>query len=117
MPTAAPSRCTRRCGRLAVKDGRCAEHEIKPWSVPSANSRALTSTERGRINRQQIKREPQCRGCGSTKDLHADHIVEIADGGSLFDASNLQTLCGDCHDEKSAFVRAERAAERRLARG
>lgn len=117
MPSSAPSRCTRRCGRLAVKGGRCDEHQVKAWSVPSANSRALTSTERGRINRQQIKREPQCRGCGSREHLQADHIVEIADGGSPFDESNLQTLCDTCHDIKTAAVRARRAAERRLARG
>jgi 5-methylcytosine-specific restriction protein A len=117
MPSSAPSRCTSRCGRMATNQGKCDEHQRKAWSNPSANTRALTSTERGRINRQQIKREPQCRGCGSTHDLRADHIVEIADGGSLFDESNLQTLCETCHDVKTAFVRAERAAERRASRG
>lgn len=117
MPRSAPSRCTSRCGRLATKLGRCDEHQVKPWSVPSANSRALSSKDRARIKREQIKREPQCRGCGSTEHLCADHIVEVADGGSLFDASNLQTLCQTCHDLKTDYARQHRAEERRLARG
>lgn len=55
--------------------------------------------------------------CGSSVDLEADHIIEIADGGSPFDADNLQTLCKTHHAEKSKAEKARRAAERRSARG
>lgn len=34
--------------------------------------------------------------------LQVDHIERIADGGHPFDESNLQTLCRDCHQEKTA---------------
>ncbi|MET4094577.1 HNH endonuclease signature motif containing protein [Arthrobacter sp. UYCu712] len=117
MPLSAPSRCSQRCGKLATSKGRCDDHQRAAWENPSANSRALTSTERARIHKQQIKREPHCRVCNSTEHLRADHITEIADGGSLFDASNLQTLCDDCHGIKTNAARALRAAQRRLTRG
>ncbi len=42
----------------------------------------------------------KCVTCGSTDDLHADHIVPLAKGGSN-DMSNLQTLCLLCHEEKT----------------
>jgi 5-methylcytosine-specific restriction protein A len=117
MPSAAPSRCTSRCGRLATHAGRCDEHQRKAWANPSANTRALTSADRYRIRREQLKREPQCRMCSSTEHLQADHITEIADGGSPFDEANLQTLCKGCHEIKTAAVRQRRAAERRARRG
>jgi hypothetical protein len=42
----------------------------------------------------------------------ADHVVELADGGDYFDASNLATLCKDCHHRKTAAAaRARRAVK------
>lgn len=38
----------------------------------------------------------------SIPQLQVDHINRVADGGALFDESNLQTLCDDCHGEKTA---------------
>ncbi len=32
-----------------------------------------------------------------------DHIVRIEAGGAALDLDNLQTLCKDCHDMKSAL--------------
>lgn len=48
--------------------------------------------------------------------LEVDHIVPISEGGHPFDPANLQTLCTDCHNDKSAEEaarRAERRAEER----
>jgi 5-methylcytosine-specific restriction endonuclease McrA len=45
--------------------------------------------------------EPECVQCGSTDQLEVDHIIEVADGGSLYDHANLQTLCHQHHEEKS----------------
>lgn len=48
------------------------------------------------IATEQIRREPQCRRCGSRKNLEAHHIVPLHSGGSnRFD--NLMTLCYTCH--------------------
>lgn len=42
------------------------------------------------------------------KQLEVDHITPIADGGHPFDPGNLQTLCEDCHSEKTALENSER---------
>jgi 5-methylcytosine-specific restriction protein A len=114
MPSSPLSRCTEPgCGTLTSK-GRCELHERKPWENKSANSLALTGADRNRINREQVKREPQCRNCGSRDRLQADHIIEVADGGALFDPANLQTLCRDCHGVKTEVFRSRRRQVRAL---
>jgi 5-methylcytosine-specific restriction enzyme A len=39
---------------------------------------------------------------------HADHVVEVADGGGSCDMSNIQSLCLTCHKQKTAKLRALR---------
>ncbi|MBO0596577.1 HNH endonuclease [Nesterenkonia sp. E16_7] len=106
MPYAAPTRCY--CGARATHQGRCETHQRKPWANPSSNTSTLTRYQRQQIHDQQLAREPQCRSCGATEHLEADHIVEIADGGALTDPANLQTLCTDCHTIKTRQARANR---------
>lgn len=36
------------------------------------------------------------------RDLEVDHINRITDGGHPFDPGNLQTLCSECHKDKTA---------------
>lgn len=104
MPRAAPRRC--RCGRFQP----CPEHTPKPWARKSANTTALTGRARQNFRTAQLAREPACRVCGATEDLEADHIVEIADGGSLHDPANAQTLCHDHHAAKTRAAARARAA-------
>lgn len=40
-------------------------------------------------------------GCNDLRSLEVDHIVSIGMGGAAFDPDNLQTLCIDCHLEKT----------------
>lgn len=40
--------------------------------------------------------------------FHVDHITRIADGGHPFDESNLQTLCEECHETKTASENSSR---------
>ena len=47
------------------------------------------------------------RGFG--RSLEVDHITPIADGGHPFDPGNLQTLCSECHTDKTAAENSERA--------
>ncbi len=49
----------------------------------------------------------QCRRNDMTR-IFADHIVEIRDGGELFDENNIQLLCSSCHVKKTLRVRGER---------
>ena len=53
----------------------------------------------------------RCQGvdCGRKGvRLFADHIREIADGGSRLDPANGQALCGACHSRTTAAARAAR---------
>lgn len=53
----------------------------------------------------------KCEDCSATGvRLHADHIVEIEDGGARFDPGNGRSRCSSCHGLKTARERAKRAA-------
>jgi len=57
----------------------------------------------------------QCEKCGRQHTrLYADHIKELRDGGSAYDMSNGQALCGSCHTNKTMVERAKRAFARPL---
>ena len=47
----------------------------------------------------------KCVRCGSTEDLHCDHILELANGGTN-DIDNLMTLCRSHHSAKTAKARS-----------
>jgi len=42
-----------------------------------------------------------CLACGSTKNLHMDHVVALANGGE-HDIDNVQPLCRRCNGSKGA---------------
>lgn len=44
--------------------------------------------------------EPTCRSCDAPTQV-VDHIVAIADGGHVWDRTNIQGLCRPCHNTKS----------------
>jgi len=45
--------------------------------------------------------EGQCRQCGSTQNLHFDHIIPVSRGGANT-VANIQLLCGPCNRTKAA---------------
>ena len=45
----------------------------------------------------------RCRQCGSTQQLHFDHVIPISRGGANTTA-NIQLLCGACNRAKGATV-------------
>jgi nitrite reductase/ring-hydroxylating ferredoxin subunit len=52
----------------------------------------------------------QWPGCTrSERRMFADHIVEVKDGGALFDPANGQCLCGSHHSLKTVAERRKRA--------
>lgn len=54
----------------------------------------------GKIRHQVRERDKNiCQSCGGPGDT-VDHIVPVAQGGSVFDMANLQTLCNKCHHKK-----------------
>ncbi|MDB5358863.1 MAG: Endonuclease [Rhodospirillales bacterium] len=75
---------------------------------------------RALMNRLIEKRGRRCeaKGCGRTNcRIFGDHIVELQDGGALFDESNVQLLCGSHHTAKTAASRAARLAKRHVCDG
>lgn len=62
---------------------------------------AYTTQEQRRIIPSNVKREVwirdggKCVICGSTKNLHFDHIIPYSKGGSSITAENIQILCLD----------------------
>jgi 5-methylcytosine-specific restriction protein A len=112
MARRAPSRCTK-CARLATRHGRCDDHQRQAWENPSANSQALTGSERRRLRAALINAGHTCAWCGTEDNLELDHIIEIADGGAPRDLENCQLLCEPHHEKKS---RASDAARRQRKR-
>jgi 5-methylcytosine-specific restriction endonuclease McrA len=83
---------------------------LKTTKVPMLEAKAgTTEMERGRAwmakrQRVALAHDYQCQGCGrawlSYRD-QIDHRIPREQGGSN-DESNLQPLCKDCHDTKTA---------------
>ena len=69
---------------------------------------ALYQTREWRTLRSNVlNAEPLCKRCGAPAS-HVDHIQHGADWKQhFFDRENLQPLCADCHNSKSAKERAE----------
>lgn len=102
MPASPQGRCTRQ-GRTAktVKDGRCTDHQRPAWHTPSAHTRLTDPTAWRQARARALDRDHhRCVRCGRPA-TEVDHIWEIADGGSLYDLANLQSLCHDCHHAKT----------------
>ncbi|SIS06083.1 5-methylcytosine-specific restriction endonuclease McrA [Natronorubrum daqingense] len=82
--------CSRRCRDIAT-----AVQRMFLWDV---------------VREQILERDDYtCQECGETQDaaveqqsMEVDHIQRITDGGHPFEESNLQTLCEDCHEAKTA---------------
>jgi hypothetical protein len=59
----------------------------------------------------EIKRERGCRceDCGETEGrIQGDHIIEIEDGGAVFDKANVRLRCTPCANPKTARERRAR---------
>ena len=57
----------------------------------------------GEVQREVYERDQgKCRQCGSTKNLHFDHILPFSKGGSSKVASNIQLLCAKHNLRKGA---------------
>jgi 5-methylcytosine-specific restriction protein A len=107
MPWAAPRPCNAKgcrnliTGRLAY----CKEHTpLVNENRPETDQ--LYNTQRWK-NLRRVKRQanPLCESCKDQGKIKlmvlVDHIKPVRDGGAMFDPKNLQSLCRECHDEKT----------------
>lgn len=61
-----------------------------------ARTRKITPATRRRV----LERDGRaCVWCSATTELHLDHIIRYADGGSNRD-ENLRVLCAKCHAKR-----------------
>ena len=55
-----------------------------------------------RVRRSILERDGyRCAKCGRAGRLEVDHVTPLDHGGAALDPNNLQTLCRDCHIEKT----------------
>lgn len=59
-------------------------------SIPQDVKIAVSARDHGR-----------CRQCGSTEQLHFDHVIPVSKGGANT-VANIQLLCGPCNRTKGA---------------
>lgn len=107
MPVSAPKACGV-CGLAG-----CGQHKREAW----AQSATYTRVRGRRLQRQRAElfsREPLCRECARSGRVSVatirDHIVPLAEGGGDGD-DNVQPLCGECSDVKTA-AEAQRGRRR-----
>lgn len=93
--------CACGCGTALIgRKTRFASQECSNSAyIHFAVIKGYSSTIRGQLfNRDK----GACRNCGEiTKNWHADHIIPVHKGGGACGLSNFQTLCIDCHKEKT----------------
>lgn len=99
------NRCACGCGKELT--GR-----QKRWASPECSDRAYQKFAILKGNNNAIRDtlfeidNGYCRSCGAyDNNWEADHILPVFMGGGACDISNLQTLCKECHSEKTTNQR------------
>lgn len=90
----------------------------KAWADKRGKSRERQGYGRRhvKLREQLLAQEPLCRPCRAkgrvTAATIADHIVPIAKGGAIYDLSNMQPICAECHYRKSLVDQGKRAKQK-----
>lgn len=88
-------------------EARCPAHRA---------GRGANGWEWTRLRSQALARDlGMCKKCGA-RASDVDHVIALKAGGTN-DLWNLQSLCGDCHDEKSYGAPAPASRRRWRGRG
>lgn len=83
------------------------------WCSRQCLKEVLLRVEWRYIRRCILNRDKRrCVLCGN-RASEVDHIIEMADGGSFHEWSNLRSLCHACHKAKTMVMRTARAAARK----
>lgn len=115
-------RCNAPSCYVIVRDGtgRCETHTITKrtesnelrYTGANKNKKLYDSKRWRRISKRMRAIMPFCQHCWdegteTVADV-VDHIVELSDGGAAFELSNLEPLCNQCHNTKTANAKRER---------
>lgn len=103
MPRRAPRPCTHPGCSTLTETGRCEAHPRKAWAKAKEQKR-LSGRALQRARHQLFTLNPLCAECERQGFVRVatqrDHIIPMAQGGTE-DPSNIQGLCGECHDAKT----------------
>jgi len=95
------------CRERAAEARSADADRLRRWR----QQRSMPEREWGELRAEVFKRDGHvCQRCGSTEDLHCDHIRELSNGGQN-DPANLITLCRKCHSKKTAEARPRNDGE------
>lgn len=106
-----------------AKEGECAcgcgvklTGKQKKWASRECNDNAyrgfsIVKGNNGSIRAQVLERDGGfCVSCGvHDENWQADHIIPVFMGGGACDLDNFQTLCEDCHKERTAHQASQRS--------
>ena len=103
-----------------VSSGRCATHggpyPAHSWGTRENGPERISGSKLQALRRALFMREPLCRTCAAKGETALatirDHIRPVAEGGTD-DDSNIQPICGPCHQAK---IEQESARGQRRAR-
>ncbi len=119
-PSAALRPCAHAGCPALVPSGRCAAHQTAEWRRieryrGTAKARGYDKDWR-RVRYDVLKANPYCVKCQALNPFstelarEVDHVVPLANGGERLDRANLQPLCRQCHQAKTAGENERRRA-------
>lgn len=81
--------------------------DFKPFERENSNSDFYNSWTWRKLRKRFIEQNPLCKHCEDvgliTKATVVDHKIRINAGGEALKEDNLQSLCKNCHNKKSAL--------------
>lgn len=110
-----PGKCACGCGRILPRgrmkwaSDKCRDEAFVRFSIIKGNGQV--------IRNELFKRDLGfCNSCGQyDPDWQADHIVPVSEGGGGSGLKNFQTLCSECHKEKTYKVSHQSAISSQAA--
>ena len=71
---------------------------------PGSRHYAALDRKRWELLRRRIFERDnwRCVECGRAGRLECDHVIPLAKGGAPYDRNNLQSLCRNCHIQKTS---------------
>ncbi|AHD19525.1 HNH endonuclease [Rhodococcus pyridinivorans SB3094] len=100
MPTRPPRACAKCGGKFTGPRCPCR----KPWegSERTGKSSGVHSRRWRTLRAHLLQEHPLCTACHRAVATVLDHVVPVAEGGAMWDESNLAPMCKPCHDAKTA---------------
>jgi 5-methylcytosine-specific restriction enzyme A len=96
------------CGRPG-RNARCASHGGKAWARPSRVGSDAYRGDWPKLRAAKLRVQPTCERCAAPA-TEVNHRIALADGGTHA-ASNLESICRDCHRRITAAQNRARRIE------